>query len=219
MKNLSEFRIANNNVNQDDGLLKILQQLSQSKVTSLSFINASISKMLRYSPHVYSSALKRLLCPLSGKVTSLCISDENSIYCDDNYSGLASIVSASSSLKYLELFKTNLTKHVSYLKVNNNLTGFGLTLFENWLGQATHIAEIIKYNKTLKDLELDQFDINDIDDIAALKMIINALRENKTLQTIELHIHIGGVRAVSIASYMITHHKELTLDSRIKYKL
>ena len=221
IKNLSEFRISTNYIDhQGDGMLKILQQLSQSKVTSLTFIDVGISKMLRDSPHVYSSALKRLLCPLSGKVTSLRIGDESSFYFDDNnYGGLASIVSASSSLKYLELYNTDLSRHVSYLKVNNNLTGFRLTLYyyehENWQGQVTHIAEIIKYNKTLKNLELNQFNIHNIDNIAALKMINNALPENKTLQTIELHTYVGS-RGGEVSSYIMTRHKELTLDSRIK---
>ena len=52
-------------------LLKIIQQLSHSNVVSLDISATGFCRMLRDSPHVYSSALKQLVCPSSCKLEEL----------------------------------------------------------------------------------------------------------------------------------------------------
>lgn len=57
--------------------------------------------MLRDSPHVYSSALKQLICPSSGKLEELAIGDDkqfSSYKDDDGGDVLASLLSAPSTL-------------------------------------------------------------------------------------------------------------------------
>ena len=60
-------------------LLKILQQLSHSNVVSLDIFKTGFSRMLRESPHVYSSALKQLVCPSSGKLEELAVGDHEDV--------------------------------------------------------------------------------------------------------------------------------------------
>ena len=100
-------------------LLKILQQLSHSNVVSLDISNNGFTRMLRDSPHVYSSALKQFVCQSSGKLEELSVGDYEDV---DDGGVLASLVSAPSSLKSLELWYTSLSSHVSHLKDNTCLT-------------------------------------------------------------------------------------------------
>ena len=206
MNHLSELCIS---FNHNNGLLQILRQLSQSTVTSLDIVDTGIDRLLRYSPCDYFSALKELVCPSSGKLNRLHVSGGDDFY---DHGRLASIVSAPSSLKYLELLNPYLSEHMPYLKENSNLTQLKLTQVD-FSRQASHITEIVKYNKTLKDLELQPFNVRDI---AAVRMIVNALPGNNTLQSIVLRFY-GAEFRNDIYCYMITHHKELTLDTRVMY--
>ena len=189
-----------------DGLLKILQQLSHSNVTTLSIINTGFCRLLRDSSHDYYSALKQLVCPSSGKLEELHVGDRNG---DD--SRLASLVSATSSLKSLELRYTSLSGHVSSLKNNTCLTK--LTLWHHdWSVQAPHIAQILEHNKTLQHLELRCFPESGV------RTIVCALPGNNTLQSIVLHITYVGRSDDKVSHFMRTYHEELTLDPRIHYK-
>ena len=150
MKNLVELCICDNNVTDgdQDGLLKIMQQLPRSKVTSLNIVNTGIYRLLRESPHDYSSSLKKLVCPSSGKLFSLHVGD-----IDDYDDGrLASIVSAPSSLKYLELCNPDLSKHVFYWKKNNNLTRLKLTHFDS---SEQNVQIIVEISQCKYSIELD----------------------------------------------------------------
>ena len=197
-----------------DGLLKILQQFSSSKVTTLNITNTGFCELLRDSPHDSYSALKEL-CPSSGKLEELLVGDND----DDDDSRLASLVSAPSSLKSLELWYTSLSGHVSYLKNNTMpcLTKLTLAcnLYYDWSGQAPHIAQILEHNKTLQHLEVKWLSKYDIDSV---RTIVRALPENNTLQSIELYIGDVGDGDDAVSRYMKTHHEELTLDPRIHYK-
>ena len=191
-----------------DGLLKTLQQLSRSNVTTLDITDTGFCRLLRDSPHDFYSALKQLVCPLSGKLEELIVGDRNG---DD--SRLASLVSAPSSLKSLDIiYNTSLSGHVSSLKNNTCLTK--LTLYD-WSRQAPHIAQILEHNKTLQHLELKSLSIHNI---VAVRTIVRALPGNNTLQSIELIIFDVGRSDDEVSCYMRTHHEELTLDPRIHYK-
>ena len=196
-----------------DGLLKILQQLSHSNVTTLNITNTGFCRLLRDSPHDYYSSLKQLVCPSSGKLEKLRVGDDYDDD-DDDDSRLASLVSAPSSLKSLELWCTSLSGHVSYLKNNTCLTKLTLSS-GNWSVQAPHIAQILEHNKTLQHLELEFLGKQDID---VVRIIVRALPGNNTLQSIRLHNHGVGQSYDEVSHYMRTHHEELTLDPRIHYK-
>ena len=191
-----------------DGLLKILQQLSHSNVTTLDIKDTGLCRLLRDSPHDSYSALKQLVCPSSGKLEELWVGDY-----DDDDSRLASLVSAPSSLKSLELEYTSLSGHVSSLKNNTCLTKLTL-LYYVWSVLAPHIAQILEHNKTLQHLELKWFTKHDID---AVRTIVRALPGNNTLQSIGLRISDAGDDD-EVSRYMRTHHEELTLDPRIHYR-
>ena len=194
-----------------DGLLKTLQQLSHSNVTTLDIINTGFCRLLRDSPHDSYSALKQLVCPSSGKLEELRVGDFN-----DHDSRLASLVSAPSSLKSLELHHTSLSGHVSSLKNNTCLTKLTLTLwFSNQSEQASNIAQILEHNKTLQHLMLMELSKHNIDTV---RTIVRALPGNNTLQSIGLHINDVGDSDDDVSRYMRTHHEELTLDPRIHYK-
>ena len=200
-----------------DGLLKTLQQLSLSNVTTLDITSTGFCKLLRDSPHDYTSALKQLISPLSGKLEELFVGDNDGDDDDDNDDGdirLASIVSAQSSLKYLSLQHfVSLSGHVSYLKSNTCLSKLTLSFCE-WSGQAPHIVKILEHNKTLQHLELNWFNIHDIE---VVRVIVSALPGNSTLQRIVLHIHGARYSDDKVSNFMRTHYKELTLDSRVSF--
>ena len=217
---LKTLGITGNNViyGDQDGLLKILQQLSHSNVTTLDIKDTGFCRLLRDSPHDFYSALKQLVCPSSGKLEELWVGDKDD---DDGYGRLASLVFAPSSLKSLKLYYTSLSGHVSSLKKNTCLTK--LTLWHHdWSEQAPHnIAHILEHNKTLQHLELNWLFKHNID---AVRTIVLALPGNNTLKSIELHILDPGhsLQEVhdphEVSRYMRTHHEELTLDPRIHYK-
>ena len=212
---LKKLDISGNEVTDgdQDGLLKILQQLSHSNVTTLYITDTDFCRLLRDSPHdYYYSALEQLVCPSSGKLEELHVGNYDD---DDNNDRLASLVSARSSLKSLELLCTSLSGHVSYLKNNTCLTK--LTLWYNHRsGQTPHIiAQILENNKTLQHLKLEWFHKRDID---AVRTIVRALPGNNTLQSIGLRISDAGDSDDEVSRYMRTHHEELTLDPRIHYK-
>ena len=193
-----------------DGLLKTLQQLSHSNVTTLNITYTGLHRLLRDSPHDSYSALKQLVCPSSGKLEELHVGDYHG---DD--SRLTSLVSAPSSLKSLVLYHTSLSGHVSSLKNNTCLTKLTLQYDVDFSGQAPHIAQILEHNKTLQHLELEALSLKD--DIDAVRTIVRALPRNNTLQSIGLCIYVGDSDDEA-SHYMRTHHEELTLDPRIHYK-
>ena len=191
-----------------DGLLKILQQLSHSNVTTLDIVNTGFCRLLRDSPHDYYSALKQLVCPSSGKLEELSVGDINA----DDDSRLASLISTPSSLKSLELHHTSLSGHVPYLENNTCLTKLIVTDYE-LSRQAPHIARILEHNKTLQHFELGVFYIDD--DIDDMWTIVSALPGNNSLQNIKLlTVGVGGSDD-EVSSYMKTHHIELIPDRPI----
>ena len=202
----------------DHGLFHILQQLSHSNVTSLTISYPDFCRSLRDSPHDLSSALKKLVYPSSGKLEDLkvykySVSDDDDDDDDDGSGLLASIVSAPSSLKCLDLESTSLSGHVSYLKNNTCLTKLACSP----IGQVAHMVQILEHNKTLLNLEL-HFNIDY--DIDAMKTIImEALPKNQNLRSIVIYISGAGDSNDEILSYMRTRHQELTKDQRIEYRL
>ena len=111
---------------QQEGLLKVLHQLYHSNVTHLDISNTGLGELFN-SPHDYSSAIKRLIDPSSGKLEWLVLGeiDDSSV---DN--ALVDLLSAPSSLKCLHLHTSSLSLHVEHLKNNTQLRVLQLHHFD-----------------------------------------------------------------------------------------
>jgi hypothetical protein len=212
LTSLKELSITHNTVTgeQQDGLLKVLQQLYHSNVTSLDIRDTGVVELLD-SPHDYMSALRCLIHPSSGKLEHLGVGDYGSTGEDK----LVDLLSAPSSLKSLHLATVNIPSHAVYLKSNTNLTtlkldsGFKLIPED----QIPAVIDIVNSNRTLKVLVLANFKARGESWIDPLRPLLRALHKNKSLQKIEIRTNYTDV-----SRYMTTHYKELTLDSRITWK-
>ena len=207
-------------------LLTILRQLSQISVTDLDITATNF-----YDSSDWYSALEPLVCPSTGKLESLAIGGHD---LDLDNSKLASLVSAPSSLKFLELFNIDLAEHVPYLMNNTCLTHLKLYYYDYWPEETPHyIVKILEHNKTILYLYLrlnsdsasdddcdEDYSDDDIGDagmkipcnVDAVKTIVSAVYGNNTLRSIE--IGIGGLGGGDV---MKTHCKELPQDPRVKY--
>ena len=165
-------------------MLKTLQQLLHSSVTTLNIVNTGFCKFLMHSRGDFNSALKVLLSPSSGKLEKLYVGCDyrGDDYCSDR---LARLVSGPSSLKFLSLIlHTGLSSHVPYLKSNTCLTTLHLVFrgkYNDNLFPA--ITEIVEYNKTLQHLELNGVYTKEID---SLRTFVDTISKNKTLLSIRL---------------------------------
>jgi hypothetical protein len=194
---------------QQDGLLKVLQQLYHSNVTSLDIRRTGVVELLD-STHDYMSALRYLIHPSSGKLEHLGVGDVGFTGEDK----LADLLSAPSSLKSLSLLTYSIQQHAVYLKSNTNFTTLELHLRSSGLlskFEIPAVIDIVNCNRTLKVLVLDSINAKGEGWIYPLLPLISAIHKNNTLQRINIHINRD------ISQCMITHHEELTLDSRITW--
>ena len=194
---------------QQEGLLKLLHQLCHSNVTYLDISNIGLGEFLN-SPHDYSSAIKRLIDPSSGKLEFLGVGENDDSSVDN---ALVDFLSAPSSLKYLFLSTSCLSLHVEHLKNNTQLHALQLDHFD-MISQVPYLVDIVSHNKTLHDVILYAFLLN----IDAVRPLVNAIHANRTLERIEFHFKGLGDSNIAVSDYMTTHHRDLTLDSRITWK-
>ena len=117
MPSLEVFDLSSNQFTpQDDGFLKVLQQLPHSNVTTLNIHFTGFCSLLQSnSCHDYISALKSLIDPSSGRLQELKAGED-----DDDDGTLASLLSPPSSLKTLHLWAPNLC--FSHFEDNTSLT-------------------------------------------------------------------------------------------------
>ena len=194
---------------QQEGLLKVLHQLCHSNVTLLDISETGLGELLN-SPHDYSSAIKHLIDPSSGKVESLVVGENHDSSVDN---ALVDLLSAPSSLKDLHLHTSRLSLHVEHLKNNTQLH-----LLRLKHPQVPYLLDnIISHNKTIRTVVLEDFLITE-HNIDAVRPLVNAIHGNMTLKRIDLHIKGLGDSDKAVFDYMTTHHRDLTLDSRITWK-
>jgi hypothetical protein len=186
--------------------LKVLQQLYHSNVTSLNIRDTGVVGLLD-SPHDYMSALRSLIHPSSGKLEHLEVGDHG--FTDEDK--LVDLLSAPSSLKSLSLLTYSIIEHAVYLKSNTNLTTLELHSRCPGIIEIPVVIDIVNCNRTLKVLVLDSINAKGEGWIYPLLPLISAIHKNNTLQRINIHINRD------ISQCMITHHEELTLDSRITW--
>ena len=197
---------------QQEGLLKVLHQLYHSNVTQLDIANTGLGELLN-SPHDYSSAIKRLIDPSSGKLKFLAVGENDDSSVDN---ALADLLSAPSSLKDLLLCTSCLSLHVEHLKNNTQLRVLRLYHFD-MIPQVPYLVDIVSYNKTMCDVSLSRFLLTE-QNIDAVRPLINAIHGNRTLKRIELRIKGLGDSNKAVSDYMTTHYRDLTLDSRITWE-
>ena len=214
MTSLDELRIIEVDITDKECpncLLNILRQLSQSSVTDLDITGTNF-----YDSSDWYSALEPLVCPSTGILESLAIGGHD-LDLDDGR--LASLVSAPSSLKSLELFNIDLAEHVPYLMNNTCLTRLTLDYSSYWSEEIPHcIVKILEHNKTIVNLNLlfniwhysdsddsgsddsdsgniyvgeDGIEIATFLNVDAVRTIVSALHGKNTLQRID--ISIGGI--------------------------
>ena len=196
---------------QQEGLLKVLHQLHHSNVIHLDIANIGLGELLN-SPHDYSSAIKRLIDPSSGKLHWLVVGEND----DSVDNALVDLLSARSSLKDLDLQISCLSLHVEHLKNNTQL--LTLRLFSlDMSSQVPYLVDIISHNKIIRDVTLRKFLLLE-QNIDAVRPLVNAIHGNRTLKRIKLYIKGLGDSNKAVSDYMTTHHRDLTLDSRITWK-
>ena len=173
-----------------DGLLKFLQYLTHSKVTSLDIRHTGLEYFLEQSPLAqdYCAAIQALISPPSN-LRELRIHPHDDS-CHEGSLTLIGLVSSPSTLRklYLELsgdcfllnaFETN--NHIAELEIvyltDHSSPG------ENWPALVPDVVRIIQHNTTLETLKLEELDYHK-DDI--LRDIATAVQSNKTLR----HVHI-----------------------------
>ena len=181
------------------GFLKVLQQLSNSNVTTLNICDTGFCSLLQSnSRHDYISALKSLIDPSSGRLQELTAGDG-----DGDDGTLASLLSPPSSLRTLCLWKPNLC--FSHFEDNTCLTTLCIDVM--WWSdlQLPAVVKIVKHNKTLLYMKLRMFAALDLDERdPVLGAIADALRGNTTLQ--EFKVAYG---------HDLSQHKAFTLDRRL----
>ena len=216
MTNLEELNIQCNPCTEggEDGLLKVLQQLSYSNVARLDIINTGYCKLLHVTD--YYSVMTQLIDPSSGKLKELCIGElfNNSILWVD-------LISSLSSLETLVL-DFPFFSSLSGLETNTCLTT--LKIYSHYLPLPG--GDIIKQNKTLQDLTMGYFLLPDND--TELRDIVKALNGNTTLQHITLIISqpesILRLEDIWIpdtsesTDYIKASYPELTLDPRVQFQ-
>jgi hypothetical protein len=220
MPSLKELDLSGNQFTYQDGFLMVLQQLSHSSVTKLDLERTGFWRLLQScSPYDYISAMEMLIHPLSGKLRTLRLGgeyDDGGLIqplsgnlrtlrvggeCDDGR--LANLIAAPSSLQTLHLTFLNMSS--ACFERNSCVTKLCVR-YGNWSTfELSPLLNILRYNKTVQNLELAHFYLHDDGHLTALKAIVSTLRQNTTLQRVKVNC-IGTVAP------------ELTLDPRLTWK-
>ena len=178
-----------------DGLLKFLQYLPHSKVTSLDISYTGLEYFLEQSPLAqdYCAAIQALISPPSN-IRELWIRPRGE-YCHKGNLTLIGLVSSPSTLRKLCLYLSNDCFLINAFETNNHIaelkieyrTG-GVRPGENWLALVPDVVRIIKHSTTLETLRLDKLDYRK-DDL--LRDIATAVQSSKTLRHVHITLHKG----------------------------
>ena len=178
-----------------DGLLKFLQYLPHSKVTSLDIYSTGLESFLEQSPLVedYCIATLALISPPSNLRELEIGPCDNS--CHEGSLTMTSLVSSPSTLRKLFLNLSNDCYLLNAFKTDNHLTELKIkhglvTPGENWPALVPDIVRIIQHSTTLETLELSVFDHQKDRDV--LMDIATALQRNKTLKHLNIHLEFRG---------------------------
>ena len=177
-----------------DGLLKFLQYLPHSKVTTLNISRTGLECFLEQSPLAqdYCAAIQALISPPSN-IRELWIRPRGE-YCHKGNLTLIGLVSSPSTLRKLCLYLSNDCFLINAFETNNHIaelkieyrTG-GVRPGENWLALVPDVVRIIQHSTTLETLRLGWLDYRK-DDL--LRDIATAVQSNNTLRHVHITLHI-----------------------------
>ena len=178
-----------------DGLLKILQYLPHSKVTSLDISYTGLEYFLEQSPLAqdYCAAVQALISPPSN-LRELRIEPHDDS-CHEGNLTMIGLVSSPSTLRKLFLdlcldcFLLNAfvaSNHLNELEIEYR-TG-GVRPGENWPALVPDVVRIIQHSTTLQTLKLEGLDYRK-DDL--LRDIATAVQRNNTLRHVHITLHLG----------------------------
>ena len=178
-----------------DGLLKFLQYLPHSKVTSLNISHTGLEYFLEQSPLAqdYCAAIQALISPPSN-LRELRIEPRDDS-CHEGNLTMIGLVSSPSTLRKLFLdldndcfvlnaFKTN--NHIAELEIEYRTVG--VRPGENWLALVPDVVRIIQHSTTLETLRLEGLDYRK-DDL--LRDIATAVQRNNTLRHVHITLYLG----------------------------
>jgi hypothetical protein len=222
LTSLKKLSIIFHGRDQQDGLLKILQQLYRySNVTSLDII-CDRKQYLKQHEHILA-----LIHPSSGILEHLGVGSRSLDITNEDE--LVDLLSAPSSLKSLHLLTQNIPSHAVYLKTNTNLTTLKLDSDITYVpeDQIPALIDVVNCNRTLKVLVLRHFYLTADSKgwINPLRSLVSTLHNNNTLQRIDILVYVYRVYSDGLtfdSSDDVTHfltacHEELTLDSRVTW--
>ena len=177
-----------------DGLLKFLQYLPHSKVTSLDISGTALEYFLEQSPLAqdYCDAIQALISPPSN-LRELKIKPRDDS-CHEGNRTTIGLVSSSSTLRKLVLDLNKDRFLLISFETNNLLTDLEIEhadIFEpgeNWPALVPDIVGIIQHSTTLETLKLVGLDYRK-DDL--LRDIATAVQSNKTLRHVHITLHKG----------------------------
>ena len=200
MPSLEELNLSDNNFTpQDDGLLKVLQQLSHSNVTTLNVEYTEFHRLFQSnSTHDYLSALKSLINPSSGRLLKLSAED---VVSDEISDGTFESLLFPSSLRrvksnYVDVKDNTCTLHVKprlspdlATKIVKHITFQHLIIRPVWNDKAQEedhllsaIADALQENTTLQRVDVCTF--NGCTQSLGLKIV----KHNRTLQHLVLDL-------------------------------
>ena len=180
-----------------DGLLKFLQYLPHSKVTSLNISDTGLEYFLEQTPLAqdYCAAIQALISPPSN-LRELRIRPRGSS-CHEGNLTMIGLVSSPSTLRKLFLDLDNDCLVLNAFETNNHIAELEIlyvTLFakpgENWPELVPDIVRIIQHSTTLETLKLKLLDYRK-DDL--LRDIATAVQSNNTLRHVHITLHIGSL--------------------------
>ena len=177
-----------------DGLLKFLQYLPHSKVTSLNIMCTGLEYFLmEQSPLVedYCAAIQALISPPSNlRELEIGARDDS---CHEGNLTMISLVSAPSLLTKLSLCLSQDCYVLNAFKTGNHLTELEIVYGEsaslcpgkNWPALVPYAVRIIQHSTTLETLRMGVFSEQHKD---ALMSIATALKGNRTLRHLYIHL-------------------------------
>ena len=153
-----EALVISHNQCREDGLLKVLQQLSQSNVTRLDITYTGYCDLLHLAE--FYLALKRLIDPSAGKLEELCVGD-----IEYDIQLLINLISPLSSLKTLKFCLPNNTPSFSGLEANTCLTKLEIQFVGAMSQYCNSVVEILESNKTIQQFTFSYFEVPEHIDI------------------------------------------------------
>ena len=180
---------------QDDGLLKVMQQLSHSNVTTLRVDYTWFYRFFQSnSTHDYCSALKSLINPSSGRLLELSAHDKDSEELGDG------------TFESL-LFPSSLRTVISnYVDVKDNICTLCV---DPWLSPdlATKIVKYITFQHLILDVSLFVLREEVQEEDHLMSAIADALQENTALQRVDVDIYSNWAQSLGLK--IVKHNRTL----------